>query len=103
LREFSEETLGSFGDITNNIDSSLAVFDRAMLIIFVKVDCNPFQINTIFSRKLANVNKPEVNKLIWIGIDRFKELIDTGDDIIYDRVQKCLNRAQDFWSYLQKK
>src|SRR5579871_6794868 len=46
LREFSEETLGSFGDITNNIDSSLAVFDRAMLIIFVKVDCNPFQINT---------------------------------------------------------
>lgn len=100
LREFDEETLGVFGDIRSYIRDALAVFDKSILIIFVRIDCNPYMINSIFSKKLQLTHKPEVDHLLWITSNQFKQLVGNRQGNLYDRVRNCLFRARNFWSYL---
>lgn len=101
LREFDEETLGAFGDISDYIKSALAVFDKSMLILFVRIDCNPLLINTKFSRKLRITHKPEVDNLLWLTSSQFKDLVMSRKGNLYDRVRNCLSRARGFWMHLR--
>lgn len=76
LREFKEETLGVYGDISiNSVSECLVVHDADMLILFLPLEFDPKTINSDFEKMLILQESPEINKLAWLSRETFISLI----------------------------
>ena len=104
LREFNEETLQIFDPITiENIKNCPVVYDPNNLIIFIHIGVNPNDVCKVFNDKYKdlikqNKQEPEVCGITWLTWEEFQHIIKTRG-ILYYRVRRFLNRADDF-SYL---
>lgn len=106
LREFMEESLGIFGDISvEEIGECITVYDQSNLIIFLPLKMNINAIYTEFINRLRYFPQPEVKDLIFLNKRQFISLID-GDEvngtIMYDKVRNLLSegRRNNFMRYL---
>lgn len=101
IREFNEETLDIFENITiENIKSCPVIYDNKNLIVFVHLNIDPELVSSSFQEKYKQVkySQPEVCAITWLNWEEFKYSISV-EGIFYTRVQKFLLRADDF-SYL---
>lgn len=110
LREFKEETLEIFSDITpDDIRKCPVIYDNKNLIIFVHMAIDPDSVCSAFIDKYHNIinnlpedqrdtNDPEVCGITWLNWEEFQNVIKNGDKL-YSRVREFLKRAEDF-SYL---
>lgn len=99
LREFHEETLGSFGTISiNQVQDCPVVFDESNLIIFINVLVDLLTVGDEFRRRASLCEKPEICNLIWLTYDEFKQAI-RDNKIMYERVRNFLRGVGDI-SYL---
>lgn len=73
LREFKEETLGVFKNVSNkSIKNDVAIYNDNILIIFVKVNVDPDYLNLMFLSNSIRTKTPlEVNNIAWIPEDKF--------------------------------
>ena len=101
VRELIEESLNSFGcPPIVNINRSLVVYSKEMMIIFPKETTDPAIINERFATNLTIAQEKgeriEVSDIIWIPVDEFSNVICQGEynNIrMYDRVRNFLFRA----------
>lgn len=115
LREFEEETLGIFDTISHDdIKNCPVIYDDNNLIIFVHLDIDPNDISETFNNKYRETieqlhiemqrlnnykyREPEVCGITWLSWEDFQRSI-KEKGIMFSRVQRFLNRADDF-SYL---
>jgi hypothetical protein len=67
LREFKEESLDVFPEITKQIlDDSEALFTEKMMIIIIPLSVNPIEISKTFEEQVSKLERHEVRKLFWI-------------------------------------
>lgn len=115
LREFEEETLEIFDPITpTDIKECPVIYDDNNLIVFIHMNVDPdttcFAFNekykqvmnacppTISSGRRRKRYEPEVCGITWLSWEDFQKCI-KEKGIMFSRVQRFLNRAEDF-SYL---
>lgn len=100
LREFMEETLHIFRDITiDDIRHCPVIYDDSNLLIFIHVDNDPETISKIFNQKFVTETKhQEVCGITWLSWAQFLHVI-SERDIMFSRLRNFLKRAGDF-SYL---
>jgi len=92
IREFTEETLFIFNDISiSNILNCMCVYDNYNIIIFVPISMNIEDINNRFYKSCAcrKINKLENCCIAWIKIEEFVECL-YKSDIVYSRVSNLL-------------
>jgi len=118
LREFREETLNIFEEITNeDIAESIVLYDNRNLIIFIHMDLDPNSVSLAFNNKYASVvqqnadfssrkskrssgkNDPEVCGITWITWEELQIAINRPG-ILYTKVQKFLANANNFGQLL---
>lgn len=95
LREFQEESLGVFGDISREqLDSSLAVYSESMMTIFIYVHCDMNQICSIFQNSYVIENNPEIREIQWLTKRQFFNKIHQKDPhLMYHKVYELLSKA----------
>lgn len=101
LRELNEESLGIFGVINpEDIQSSLAIYNSSLLIIFVRVSVNPTSVTQLF-RERVDPNS-EVSALVWITSAELQALIQGTSSLsrMYNRVRRLLSQVGRFWEFL---
>ena len=99
LREFSEETLGVFGNVdVEEIKNCVAVYDSKNIIIFLPFDVNIQSKYTEFLKRVKQVKNPEVKDLSILNKRQFLSLIE-GKDIdgttMYDKIRKLLYSGKE--------
>lgn len=104
LREFEEETLGIFETITRtDVEQCLVLYDDYNLIIFIHMSVNPNNVCSAFNKKYTKVvedgKNPEVCGITWLKWEEFQNSI-KQKEIMFTRVQKFLERADDFSNLL---
>jgi hypothetical protein len=104
LREYKEETLAIFGDLTyDDVKDSTVIYNNHNLILFKYVEVDPsISINMFlieYNKKLNEGEIPEVCDIKWVSTREFKELISTRGKMFY-RVQCFLQQAGDFTRFL---
>lgn len=100
LREFSEEALRIFGDITSDMISECPVlYDQRNCIIFIHVKVDPNMtseaFNIAYREQIEKGKKPEVCGITWLTYHEFITTIIKGGNI-YSRTRNFLKRAGDF-------
>jgi len=111
LREFEEETLQIFEKIIpEDIKKCPVIYDELNLIIFIHMDIDPNSVCYNFNIRYNNIiemnntgtkkkiRDPEVCGITWLNWEDFQKAI-KNEGIMFSRVQRFLNRAEDF-SYL---
>jgi hypothetical protein len=117
LREFEEETLQIFEEISpNDIKKCPVIYDDKNLIIFIHLAVDPDVVCSNFNARYKDVidhnnaqrikpegsrkkiSDPEVCGITWLSWEEFQRTI-KGEGVMFSRVQRFLNRAEDF-SYL---
>ena len=111
LREFEEETLQIFEKIIpDDIKKCPVIYDEQNLIIFIHMEIDPdavcYNFNTRYNEIIELINvgtkkkmrDPEVCGITWLNWEDFQKAI-KNEGIMFSRVQRFLNRAEDF-SYL---
>ena len=106
LREFSEETLGVFGNIdVEEIKNCIAVYNEKEIIIFVPFEINIKSKYLEFINRVKQVENPEVIDLSVLSKKQFISLID-GKDVngvtMYDKIRNLLSlgKNKNFIRYL---
>lgn len=104
LREFSEETLGIFGEITyDQVLENLAIYNFNIFILFMTIEYNE-NINVLFQEQYdAQIKRkitPEVSNIVWLTMSEFKNAI-TKRGILFHRVQNFLQKAGNFYWLLE--
>ena len=95
LREFNEETLGIFDDLSiSDISECPVIYDNWILIIFIRLDICPDVVSQVFLEKYTSAIDPEVCGITWLNWENFQMLIKT-EGHMFSKVQKFLNRAGD--------
>lgn len=114
LREFQEETLNIFENITlESIMDCLVLYEKNNFVIFIPINCDPDLISKTFNIKYQNeilkLNKlrsdnspekdPEVCGITWLTLEEFKSSINdnTPEKILYSRTRNFLRRGGDFF------
>lgn len=96
LREFHEETLGTFPFLEKkDVEKCPVLFDDNNLVIFVRTDLNREDISRAFSDRLPNFSCPEVVEIVWLSAPDFFSAIN-NERCIYRRVRRLLQCAGDF-------
>jgi len=103
LREFREETLGIFEDITvSDVESCPVIYDSANLIIFIRMDVNPDTVCKKFNNTYTTIMKnpsshniPEICGITWLSWQQFQAAIN-DNNTLYARVRNFLHRADGF-------
>lgn len=102
LREFNEETLDIFGEVTyDDVSDSLAIYDYHNLIIFKYTNQNMQLIETSFRDTYNyyiknNLDDPEVCDIKWLSMNEFKLQISTRNNMFF-RIKNFLQKAGDFY------
>lgn len=109
LREFNEESLKIFEQITNiDIENNIAIYDSKNILIFLKIEnLDPYAINNKFDERYAehytiSTKEPEVCGIVWLNYKNFWDLIKTekSNYQMYSRVKNFLYRAPNLESKL---
>lgn len=113
LREFNEETLYMFEELTIDVIKDCAViYDRQNLIVFIRIDLDPEEISRKFlnqyqesieERKLIRRGSvPEVCGITWLPSYHLDDALDHKSEgfHIYERVREFLRRTDDIYSIL---
>lgn len=114
IREFNEETLNIFEDITSDdLSNCLCVYDKYNMIIFVNIDIDPESISNKFNEKCKqmieskeiDVKQLEVCGITWLSLNQFAKALYSSKDkyktgILYYRVEKLLKRCRNFLNEL---
>jgi hypothetical protein len=67
LREFREESLNVYPEITSEIlNNSTALFTEKMMIIIIPLDVDPVKISKLFSEKVSKLEYHEIKSIFWI-------------------------------------
>ena len=94
LREFSEESLGIFGEITiEELKRCVCVYDESNIIIFVPIKIDISRKYYEFINRLKLIKYPEVKDLSILDTKEFISLINGNDidgNIMYDKIRKLL-------------
>lgn len=107
LREYREETLNIFGKVhKSTLDSSLVLFNRNMLIIFLYLEVDPAYSYEYFHYQLSKMDRHEIRDLKWISEDILMQKV--GDNKpsfdcplrMYDKVRDLLFYAGNFYNKL---
>lgn len=109
LREFNEETLEIFDDLTvKDVNHCAVIHDQKNLIIFVRTELHPELISRTFNQRYRHLDehfsaicrkfKPEVCGITWLTWEQLQHAY-RETQIIFSRVKNFLYRAEDF-SYL---
>jgi len=117
LREFEEETLQIFEEITpEDIKKCPVIYDDKNFIIFIHLSIDPDVVCSSFNARhetfmehnrsqrikyegsRRKFRDPEICGITWLTWEEFQRAI-KSEGIIYSRVQRFLNKAGDF-SYL---
>lgn len=95
LREFSEESLGVFGNFSeNDIRNCIAIFSSSMLTIFIKINGSKSEYVKEFDVKFRKEANPELLNISWISrTDFFEKIFESDEDKIYYKVFNLLNQA----------
>ena len=111
LREFKEETLSIFENITEeNIQNCPVLYDNNNLIIFIHIAINPDEVCAAFKNEYFKVlhnysnqgkqrKNPEVCGITWLNLNDFQTGIKT-EGIIFSRVRRFLWRCGNFYNLL---
>ena len=101
LRELKEESLGIFGEISENeIQNCMAFYSNNMMIIFVYRNVNRDEIRLEFERRKKDVPDLEVSSICWIEKEEFLNSILCKGKRLYSRVRKILSKVTDIISIL---
>jgi hypothetical protein len=114
LRELKEESLEIFGSMDPDdnrsklaipidhpiIQSSLAIYNSSLLIVFVRVVANPLTVTQLF-RDRVHPNS-EVSAMVWITPAELQAMILGTSSLgrMYNRVRRLLAQAGRFWDFL---
>ena len=98
LREFKEETLGIFGNITyKEVLESPVIYNKHTLIIFKYVDLEPSMVRELFLQThQKQVRVSEVCDIIWMTTNELKNCVMTRGKMFF-RVQTFLQKAGNFY------
>lgn len=106
IREFKEETLGIFEDITyENIKDCPVIYDDKNLIIFVHIDINPNLICLTFNKKYNEIKSKdsykhlEICAITWLSLKEFK-LVIRKKGTLFSRLQNFLLKANNLFYLL---
>lgn len=106
VRELKEESYGVLGEIKkSDISDHLAIYTDDLMIIFIHINFDVDAVMVEFNTRRDIVDKPEVDSLILMNTDQFKNLIKGGsinDRVMYSKVKEVLQGAisQNFMEYL---
>ena len=98
LREFHQESLAIFGELTiENIQSSFVIFNYDMLIIFHRVEViDQVALHETFHQRcqalIANNDEVEVNDIQWHDENDFSHMVATAASSLYMRVRSLLDK-----------
>lgn len=100
MREFHEETLDIFNEVSNEeLKTCPVLYDENNLIIFIHIDINPEivcrKFNNRYQEEVMEKNEPEVCGITWLSWEDFQRSIQNKGNMFY-RVRRFLNRAGDF-------
>ena len=107
LREFTEESLGIFGDIQINdeILASPVIYDEHNMIIFLRTSFTPDEISKSFNKAFLQYEDnikyyPSENcAIVWLTYRELRDQLSRGAAIYY-RTRKFLKSAGTFIHYL---
>lgn len=98
LREFAEETLGIFGNISiNEIGNCVSVYDDNNLIIFIPLQFNIAEKYYEFLERIQYIENPEVMDLKILNKKEFISLINgkhVDGTLMYDRIRDFLSNTK---------
>ena len=84
LREFDEESLGVFGEITSaNLHTCWAIYNSELVIIFLKMTIDVDRILVQFRSKVANRYRSEICDIVFLHWNDFQKIIN-GEKITSD-------------------
>jgi len=102
LREFKEESLGIFGELTvKDVEKSIVVYNKEMMIIFYRTDADPKDKNELFHVRLKKEPDPEVCDVVWLNEEELNKALDPKSRLIYLRVRYLLSGAGNFYPFLR--
>lgn len=104
LREFQEESLDVFGQLTpDDVMDSVAIYNNNNLIIFKLIMIDPDKIREKFLHQYDLLRQkdilPEVCDIKWFTPGEFKDIIGKRGRLFY-RVQNFLQQAGEFYKFL---
>jgi hypothetical protein len=105
IREFQEETLGSFGPIkAKDLDNCPALWCENMMIIMVPFELKHcYNASSYFQNRRMQLVASEVDDIEWLTREELEILIHGGlvrGRKMYDRVRKLLSGAANFYPIL---
>lgn len=101
IREFQEESLGVFGEISQeSLQRSLVLYTENTLIIFLYMDIHPETINKKFYLQREKQEKLEVSDIVWLSDKELKIALRPQSRMLYVRVSHTLRNAGNFYSIL---
>jgi len=103
LREFKEETLGIFGEITREqIQDSLAIINNKNLIIFLHMPILEKETIQLFEEKHKKVKYSEIETLVWLNLEEFENLVNEKHVIynMYSVLVRFFRRTGNFTNLL---
>jgi hypothetical protein len=101
IREFQEESLGVFGNVTQDqLKDSLVLYTKNTLIIFVYFDADPEAINNAFYDRIIHEKNPEVSDIVWLTEKELKVALQPKSRLIYVRVSHILKNAGNYYNIL---
>lgn len=100
LREYEEETLGIFGNLTyEDVQDCTVIYNHQNLILFRYIEPDFKTIHHLFTteynKRVGAGEIPEVCNIKWVTTKEFKEIIATRGKVFH-RVQCFLQQAGDF-------
>jgi len=102
IREFREESLNAFGNLTRSMISNCFVMhDASTLIVFVHLSIDPQEVSNRFELARRTAKTPEVDAIVWLSKDQLQsEINKEKDSIIYSVVRQLMYRSGDFFDWL---
>ncbi len=103
LREFREESLGVFEDLTpKDARECFVIYNAELMILFLHVNVDPKEKNVAFHERLKDEENPEVCDIVWLGEQELKQSLDPKSRLIYVRVRDLLVGAGEFYPFLRE-
>lgn len=105
LREFHEETLGIFGDISSEeIQDCLVLHNSSMMLILLPFEITMKKCNKAFAEAHANYplyrRPPEISRIEWVDYHQLKLLSREEGSTLYKKLKDFLRLSPPFFELL---
>ena len=96
IREFNEETLNIFDDISfEELQECPVIYDNNLLLLFLRVNINPNDISNYFLEIYKKTKlKKEVCSITWFSLDEFIHII-KNSKILFYKIKNLLNKSKN--------